>query len=114
MKKTLSIIVPVFNEIKTIKKVIQKLQNLRLINNYKKQIIIVDDHSVDGTTEYLNSYVKKLNGFIVILKKKNKGKGHSQKICKNIAKGDFVVIHDADLEYDPSEYDLLLDPLLEG
>ena len=68
MKKKLSIIVPVYNEINTIKIVIQKLKNLKLYKNYKKQILIIDDCSTDGTAEFLKSIKNKyLNFFVIFL-----------------------------------------------
>lgn len=108
MKKKLSIIVPVYNEINTIKIVIQKLKNLKLYKNYKKQILIIDDCSTDGTAEFLKSIKNKYLNFKFVFKKKNKGKGHSQMICKNLTDGDYIVIHDADLEYDPKDLNKLL------
>tara|TARA_B100001057_G_C22769436_1_gene918971 strand:+ start:563 stop:1270 length:708 start_codon:yes stop_codon:yes gene_type:complete len=108
MSKILTIIVPVYNEINTINIVISRLKKLKLYKKFNKQIIIVDDCSTDGTQEYLRKLKKKLKNFKFIFKNKNMGKGHSQKLCKNVAKGDFIVIHDADLEYNPKDLNKLL------
>lgn len=114
MKNTLSIIVPVFNEINTIKIVINRLKKLKLYKNFKKQIIIVDDFSTDGTAEFLKKIERKYNNFKFVFKKENKGKGHSQRVCKNLTKGDYIVIHDADLEYDPNDLNRLLKIAIDG
>ena len=108
MNKILTIVVPVYNEINTIDIVISRLKKLKLYKKFKKQIIIVDDCSTDGTQKYLKKIKKQLKYFRFIFKNKNMGKGHSQKICKKIAKGDFIVIHDADLEYNPNDLNKLL------
>lgn len=96
----LSIIIPVFNEKKTIKKIIDKIIALK---NIKKEIIIIDDCSTDGTV----SILKKLNYKEIkkiIFQKKNLGKGAAIKAAKNYIKGEIVIIQDADLEYDPRDY----------
>jgi glycosyltransferase involved in cell wall biosynthesis len=108
MKYKLSIIVPVFNEINTIKTIINKLANLKLYNNFKKEVIIIDDCSTDGSQNIIKKYSKKFNFIKAIYKKNNKGKGHSQKIAKKIVSGNYVIIQDADLEYHPSDINKLL------
>lgn len=106
----ISIIVPCFNEKDTIKKII-KLVNDSPVPN--KEIIIVDDFSNDGTREILEQKIEKLVDKI-IYHKKNKGKGAALRTGVEQVTGDFVIIQDADLEYNPLEYPLLLQPLLEG
>ena len=97
----LSIIIPVYNEVKTIDKVIAKISKIK---NIKKQIIIVDDGSTDGTTKKL----KKLNRLYkidnIIFSKENRGKGHAIKLAQKKITEKFTIIQDADLEYDPIDY----------
>ena len=99
MKKKLSIIIPCFNERKTIYKIVNKILKLKKLN---KEIIVVDDHSKDGSKEIIeNLEKKKLIG--AIYHRKNLGKGACVISAKKKIKGDFVVIQDADLEYYPSD-----------
>ena len=108
MNKKLSIIVPVYNEINTLETVIKKLIKLKLYNNLDKEIIIIDDCSNDGSRELIKSYEKTNNHITCIYKNENKGKSESQKISKNNENGDYVIIKDADLEYEPSDINKLL------
>jgi len=104
----LSIVVPVYNEESTINNII----SIILKTPYKKEIIVVDDGSGDGTREQLRNIVHP--EVKVILHEKNMGKGAAiQTGLKNMS-GDIVIIQDADLEYDPSEYPTLLQPILSG
>ena len=115
MNKTLSIIVPVYNEVKTVLIVLKKLKNLKLYDNYKSQIIVVDDNSDDGTVEVLKK-IKNSKDFqdtTFIFKKKNIGKGDSQKIAIPFCVGDFTIIQDADLEYNVENINSLLKLILE-
>ena len=107
----LTIIIPVFNEENTILKVIRRVKNTKL-GNIKKEIIVVDDFSVDGTKTALSKL--KNNGLRVIFHEKNKGKGTAIRTALKHAKGDIILIQDADLEYNPKEYRKLLNPILKG
>jgi glycosyltransferase involved in cell wall biosynthesis len=104
----ISIIVPVFNEDKTILKILEKINAQK--NNFDLEIIIYDDFSNDGTREILlqnkNLYKK------IILGEKNLGKGYGIKQALNYISGDVVIIQDADLEYDPNDYSILLQPII--
>lgn len=104
---TLTVIIPVFNEKKTIKKIIKKVKSL---NKLKKQIIIVDDFSNDGTKEILKNISKTKNDK-VIFHKENKGKGAAIISAKKFIKGNIVIIQDADMEYDPKDYFKLIKPI---
>lgn len=104
----LTIIIPCYNEKKTIRKIISKILKIKL----NKEIIIVDDGSFDGTTKIIKSEIK--NKFIKkIFHRKNQGKGASINSAKNLIKGDIVIIQDADLEYYPSDYFELIKPILD-
>lgn len=104
----LSILIPVYNEAATILEVVKKVQAVP----YEKQIIMVDDCSTDGTREQL----QKINDPNVekYFHEKNQGKGAALRTAWEKAKGDFIIIQDADLEYDPSDYEALLNPLIQG
>lgn len=102
----LTIIVPVYNETNTILKILEKISNIKL----KKQIIIVDDGSTDGTREKLLKIKKK--GLKTLFHKNNLGKGAAIITAQKYVKGNYVVIQDADLEYNPKDYLKLLEPLI--
>ena len=104
----LTIIIPVYNEIKTIEKLIKKILKI----NIKKQLIIVDDGSSDGTELILKKYKSRIDK--LIFHKKNLGKGAAIKSGQKYVSGQYIGIQDADLEYDPSDYDKLILPFLEA
>ena len=104
MKKfKLTIIVPAYNEINTIQNLINRIYQIKL----DKQIILVDDCSTDGTNEVIYKNKDKINKIIV--HKENKGKGGAIKSAQNYIEGEYVIIQDADLEYDPNDIINLLD-----
>ena len=103
----LTIIIPVFNEINTIEKILDEVNKIDFI---KTQIILIDDFSTDGTRELIrNKLYKKVNK--VIYSEKNFGKGYSIKSAQKFIEGKFTIIQDADLEYSPKDYKKLLEPL---
>jgi glycosyltransferase involved in cell wall biosynthesis len=104
----LSVVIPVFNEENTLKEIIKKVQAVDL----NKEIIIVDDFSTDRTRDILKG-IKESN-IKVLFHDKNLGKGAALKTGFSYVKGDIVIIQDADLEYDPSEYPVLIDPIIKG
>lgn len=105
-----SIIIPCYNEHKTIVQIIDKILNQKEI---EKEIIIIDDCSTDGTKEILQ---KNINSKVdkIIYNEKNIGKGFCIKKGVEISSGQVVLIQDADLEYDPSDYSKILKPIFEG
>lgn len=105
-----SIIIPCFNEKDYIEIVIKKILKLE---NIAKEIIIVDDHSTDGTQEILE---KKLKNKVskIIFSPKNQGKGSAVKLGIEQATGDIILIQDADLEYDPNDYHQLIAPFIDN
>ena len=106
----LSIIICVYNEIKTIKEILQKVNNVNLSAQFEKEIIIVDNNSQDGTKEFLKNLVNS-NQYNIIFQKKNFGKGNSIITGIKEVSGDLVVFQDADLEYDPNNYVKLINHL---
>ena len=112
----ISIIVPAYNEEATISIVIDKLLNLTFINNIKKEIIIVNDCSIDHTDNLIQDIIKRNEGVEIVYFKheKNSGKGAAIHTGIKNATGDYLIIQDADLEYDPNEINKLLKPVIDG
>ncbi|GAK53114.1 glycosyltransferase, family 2 [Candidatus Moduliflexus flocculans] len=104
----LTVVIPVYNEIQTIEEIIRRVQAVEI----EKEIILVDDCSTDGSREYLRTL--NVPNIRVLFHEKNQGKGAALQTGFEHVTGDVVVIQDADLEYDPEEYPLLLNPILAG
>lgn len=116
MSKLLSIIIPAYNEEKTIHLILDKIKAVELNHDIKTELIITNDCSSDDTEGAIKKY-QKANPDINIQYYKhevNKGKGAALHTGIKMAKGDFVIIQDADLEYDPQEYNILLQPIMDG
>ena len=112
----LSILIPVYNEEDNIQRILDRVREVTLVNNIAKQIVIVNDCSTDGTEELVLRYIEKHNDVQIEYQKhsKNKGKGRAINTALKMVKGDFVIIQDADNEYDPKEYNLLLQPIIDN
>ena len=107
---------PVYNEGKLINHILDKIKAVDLINNIEKQLIIVNDCSTDDTGLVILEYMEKNKDLNIVyyLHNENKGKGAALRTGISKATGEFLVIQDADLEYDPEEYNLLLKPVVNG
>jgi glycosyltransferase involved in cell wall biosynthesis len=107
----LSVIVPVYNEQKYIREILSRIAATGLA----KQIVVVDDGSTDGTFEILKKLKEeKHQGLDIVFHEENQGKGAAVRTGLGMIKGDVVLIQDADLEYDPRDYPMLLEPILDG
>lgn len=114
--KTLSVIIPVFNEQDTIYSVLNALQSTELLSGIKVECVVVDDHSDDDSVDMVKKYKLTNPNYKVTLvcHEHNQGKGAAIHTGISQATGDYIIIQDADLEYDPKEYSLLLQPILDG
>ena len=104
----ISVVVPVYNEKNTIREIVRRIQQV----SFEKEIIIVDDYSTDGTREILKGMEG--NTLKILFHDKNQGKGATLKTGFQEVTGDIVIIQDADLEYNPQEYQILIQPILDG
>jgi glycosyltransferase involved in cell wall biosynthesis len=105
-----SVVIPVYNEVSTIREIVVRVQAVDL----EKEIIIVDDWSTDGTRELLPEISLSHENVRVLYHDRNQGKGAALRTGFEVTTGDIVIIQDADLEYDPREYPVLLEPILDG
>lgn len=116
MSQLLSIVMPAYNEAAIICHVFDKIRRVELPNDMEKEIIVVNDCSTDATEAVVQQYQKDHPELTIryVVNETNSGKGYSVRKGIQLAKGNYTIIQDADLEYDPRDYVKLLDPVLEG
>ncbi|HPW87442.1 MAG TPA: glycosyltransferase family 2 protein, partial [Chitinophagales bacterium] len=116
MPHTLSVIVPAYNEENTIQRILQKIGEVELMGGTQKEIIVVNDCSADNTERRVREFQEQHPEMNIVYKKHevNKGKGAALRTGIQSATGDFVIVQDADLEYDPNEFNILMKPILDG
>ncbi len=114
--KKLSVIIPAYNEERTIQKILEKVSKVTLIADIEKEIIVVNDCSKDETVQKVDAFMNRYQDIDIQLlhHKVNKGKGAALHTGISAATGEFLIVQDADLEYDPEEYNLLLKPIIDG
>jgi len=113
-KQKLSIIIPAYNEERTIHKILEKVAAVKLLNDLDKEVIIVNDCSKDDTKGAVARFTANHPDFKYVEHEVNKGKGAAIHTGIKEATGDFIIVQDADLEYDPAEFNILLKPMLDG
>ena len=115
-KETLSVIIPAFNEGNTVTAILDKIRKVNLLHEIEKELIIVNDCSTDNTETVVTDYIKRHPELRIVYHKHEVNQGKGAAIHTGIARasGEYIMIQDADLEYDPREYNTLLQPMMDG
>lgn len=114
MAQTLSIIIPVYNEQDLLPQILERIDAAPIPEGLKREVVIVDDGSTDGTRDILRGLIRQRQDYIIHFHEENQGKGGGVRTGMKLATGDIILIQDADLEYDPRDYPQLLKPILEN
>lgn len=112
--RLLSIVIPVYNERELVPQLLSRVEAVSLPGGLAKEIVLVDDHSTDGTREWLQALEAQRPDLRITLHDTNRGKGAALRTGFRVATGDVILVQDADLEYDPREYPTLIEPILDG
>ena len=110
----LSVLMPVYNERKTLAEIVSRVLNQRINGIDSLELVIVDDASTDGSTEIIKQLARTHQQIKPIFQEKNRGKGAAIREAIEVASGDIAIIQDADLEYDPKDFRVVLTPILQG
>ncbi len=108
--RKLSVIIPALNELKTIEKIVERVRSVKLPQGIETEVVVVDDGSTDGTRDLL----RKIPGITPVLHEQNRGKGAALKTGIRHSTGDLILLQDADLEYTPEDYPVMIEPILSG
>lgn len=115
-KRKLSIVIPSYNETETIAQILEKIIQVKLPHSVQKELLVIDDCSIDDTCRKVGKMIELYPDTPIqyIKLEENKGKGHAVQVGIEHATGEVIIIQDADLEYDPNDYPILLQPILSG
>jgi glycosyltransferase involved in cell wall biosynthesis len=112
--RLLSVVIPVYNEHEFVPRLLSRVEAVGLPDGVAREIVMVDDHSTDGTREWLKTLQARRPDLRIVFHETNRGKGAALRTGFGVATGDIVLVQDADLEYDPREYPALIEPILDG